>query len=141
MAVSIRIPSVLRNLTGGQETIQVVASTIDEALAAVEAAHPGIKARLCDETGKLRRFVTSAEVGHVAARTTGLIHCAASRCLLRRIRGGRWWLLRQYYRAPESNGGRGQDGGQCSRHFRVPSAGSNQPHRLPSGAFSLCSCT
>ena len=57
MAVSIRIPSVLRNLTGGQETIQVMATTIDEALAAVEAAHPGIKARLCDETGKLRRFV------------------------------------------------------------------------------------
>ena len=47
----------LRNLTGGQETIQVMATTIDEALAAVEAAHPGIKARLCDETGKLRRFV------------------------------------------------------------------------------------
>ena len=57
MAVSIRIPSVLRNLTGGQETIHVMATTIDEALAAVEAAHPGIKARLCDETGKLRRFV------------------------------------------------------------------------------------
>ena len=57
MAVSIRIPSVLRNLTGGQETIQVAAATIDEALAAIETAHPGIKARLCDETGKLRRFV------------------------------------------------------------------------------------
>lgn len=57
MAVNIRIPSVLRNLTAGKETIEVLATTVDEALAAVEAAHPGIKARLCDETGKLRRFV------------------------------------------------------------------------------------
>ena len=57
MAVSVRIPSVLRNLTAGKETIEVMATSIDEALAAVEAAHPGIKARLCDDTGKLRRFV------------------------------------------------------------------------------------
>lgn len=57
MAVNIRIPSVLRNLTAGKETIEVLATTVDEALAAIEAAHPGIKARLCDETGKLRRFV------------------------------------------------------------------------------------
>lgn len=57
MTVSVRIPSVLRNLTAGKETIEVMATTIDEALAAVEGAYPGIKARLCDETGKLRRFV------------------------------------------------------------------------------------
>jgi molybdopterin synthase sulfur carrier subunit len=57
MAVSVRIPSVLRNLTAGKETIEVTAATIDEALGAIEAAHPGIKARLCDDAGKLRRFV------------------------------------------------------------------------------------
>ena len=57
MAINVRIPSVLRNLTGGKETIEVTAATVDEALAAIEAVHPGIKARLCDETGKLRRFV------------------------------------------------------------------------------------
>ena len=57
MAITVRIPSVLRNLTAGKENIDVVATTVDEALAAVEAAHPGIKARLCDDAGKLRRFV------------------------------------------------------------------------------------
>lgn len=57
MPVNIRIPSVLRNLTAGQETISVTAGTVDEALQALEVAHPGIKARLCDEAGKLRRFV------------------------------------------------------------------------------------
>ena len=57
MPVNVRIPSVLRNLTGGQKTIAVTAGTVEQALDAVEAAHPGIKARLCDEHGKLRRFV------------------------------------------------------------------------------------
>jgi molybdopterin synthase sulfur carrier subunit len=57
MAVNIRIPSVLRNLTAGKETIAVEARSIDDALAALETAHPGIKARLCDDSGKLRRFV------------------------------------------------------------------------------------
>ncbi len=57
MAVTVRIPSVLRNLTAGKETIEVPAATVDQALAALEAAHPGIMARLCDDAGKLKRFV------------------------------------------------------------------------------------
>ena len=57
MAVNVRIPSVLRNLTGGQETIAVDAGTVEQAIDAVERAHPGLKARLCDEQGKLRRFI------------------------------------------------------------------------------------
>ena len=57
MAITVRIPSVLRNLTAGKETIDVTAATVDDALAAIEAAYPGIKARLCDDAGKLRRFV------------------------------------------------------------------------------------
>jgi molybdopterin synthase sulfur carrier subunit len=57
MAVTVRIPSVLRNLTAGKESIDVPARTVDEALAALDAAHPGIKGRLCDDSGKLRRFV------------------------------------------------------------------------------------
>ncbi len=57
MAVNVRIPSVLRTLTSGQETIEVAAVSVDDALAKVEALHPGIKARLCDENGKLRRFI------------------------------------------------------------------------------------
>jgi molybdopterin synthase sulfur carrier subunit len=57
MAVNVRIPSVLRTLTNGKETIEVTAVTVDEALAQLEAAHPGMRARLCDEHGKLRRFI------------------------------------------------------------------------------------
>ncbi len=57
MPVLVRIPSVLRNLTAGLETVNVTASTVEQLLAALDAAHPGIKARLCDDAGKLRKFV------------------------------------------------------------------------------------
>ena len=57
MPVTVRIPSVLRNLTAGQETVAVPASTVEQMLAALDAAHPGVKARLCDDAGKLRKFV------------------------------------------------------------------------------------
>ncbi len=57
MPVLVRIPSVLRNLTAGQETVSVTAGTVDQMLAALDEAHPGVKARLCDDAGKLRKFV------------------------------------------------------------------------------------
>jgi molybdopterin synthase sulfur carrier subunit len=57
MAINIRIPSVLRNMTAGKETIALEATTVEDALSALERVHPGIKARLCDESGKLRRFI------------------------------------------------------------------------------------
>jgi molybdopterin synthase sulfur carrier subunit len=57
MPVLVRIPSVLRNLTAGQETVTVSATTVEHLLAALDVAHPGVRARLCDETGKLRKFV------------------------------------------------------------------------------------
>jgi molybdopterin synthase sulfur carrier subunit len=57
MPVTVRIPSVLRNLTAGAETVSVDAGNVDQMLAALDAAHPGVKARLCDDAGKLRKFV------------------------------------------------------------------------------------
>jgi molybdopterin synthase sulfur carrier subunit len=57
MPVTVRIPSVMRNLTNGQETVAVAATTVQGMLDALEAAHPGLKARLCDDAGKLRKFV------------------------------------------------------------------------------------
>jgi molybdopterin synthase sulfur carrier subunit len=57
MSVTVRIPTVLRNLTDNKENIALEASNINEMLALLEAGHPGMKAKLCDDTGKLRRFV------------------------------------------------------------------------------------
>ena len=57
MSVNLRIPTQLRNLAGGSAEVAVEASTVGEALKALDAAHPGFADRLFDETGTLRRFV------------------------------------------------------------------------------------
>ena len=57
MAVNIRIPTQLRPLAGGNSEVSVEATTVAEALKALEAAHPGFHDRLFDDAGKLRRFV------------------------------------------------------------------------------------
>lgn len=54
---TVRIPTQLRTLTGGQGEITVEGSTVGEVLKALDAAHPGIAERLFDENGALRRFV------------------------------------------------------------------------------------
>lgn len=54
---TVRIPSPLRSFTGGVAEVAVDGATLGEALASLEAAHPGIDERLRDESGELRRFV------------------------------------------------------------------------------------
>lgn len=57
MSVTVRVPTQLRQLTGGSGEVLVAAGSVREVLGAVEAAHPGIEERLLDESGKLRRYV------------------------------------------------------------------------------------
>jgi molybdopterin synthase sulfur carrier subunit len=45
------IPSLLRDMTHGQETVQVPGRTVREVVAHLDQLYPGIKARLCDEHG------------------------------------------------------------------------------------------
>ena len=57
MSIKVRIPTPLQKLTNNQSEVLVEAKNVDEMLAGLEKNHPGIKERLCDEAGKLRRFV------------------------------------------------------------------------------------
>ena len=57
MAVTIRIPTTMRPLSGGASTVQVDGSTLGEVLKALDATHPGFTERLFDDAGALRRFV------------------------------------------------------------------------------------
>lgn len=58
MSVSVRIPTILRGLTGGSAEVDVTgAGTLAEVLDGLDADHPGIRARVLDDAGKLRRFV------------------------------------------------------------------------------------
>lgn len=53
MAVTVRIHPFLRNLTGGQEIVEVQGKTVGECLDDLEAKFPGIKRQICDQEGKL----------------------------------------------------------------------------------------
>ena len=57
MAVTVRIPTPLQRLTNGQGEVQCEGTTVRELLENLEQRCPGVKERICDETGKLRRFV------------------------------------------------------------------------------------
>ena len=57
MPKKIRIPSPLRKLTNGEELVEVSAATVGAAIAELQARYPGIKERLVDEKGEIRRFV------------------------------------------------------------------------------------
>jgi len=57
MAVTVRIPTTLRPLSGGASTVSVEGSTLSEVLASLNAIHPGFSDRLLDESGNLHKFV------------------------------------------------------------------------------------
>ena len=57
MAVTVRIPTQLRELSGGASEVTADGGTVATVLAELEAAHPGFSERLFDEGGQLRRFV------------------------------------------------------------------------------------
>lgn len=57
MSVSIRIPMPLRGLTNHQDMVNVEGSSVSECIDCLEGLHPGLKERLCDESGELRRFI------------------------------------------------------------------------------------
>lgn len=57
MPTSIRIPAPLRKLTREQELVEAAGSNIEEILADLDKNYPGLKERICDETGNVRRFV------------------------------------------------------------------------------------
>jgi molybdopterin synthase sulfur carrier subunit len=57
MSVKVRIPTPLRRFTGGSEEVSVDGTTIGTVVDNLEKRYPGIKERLCDDQGRVRRFV------------------------------------------------------------------------------------
>lgn len=57
MAVKVKIPTPLQSLTQNQSEVKVEAHSVSELIRALEAGYPGMKERLCDESGHVRRFV------------------------------------------------------------------------------------
>jgi molybdopterin synthase sulfur carrier subunit len=57
MAIEVRIPTILRTYTGGEKAVDASGATLGALVDDLEASHPGIKERLVEESGELRRFV------------------------------------------------------------------------------------
>jgi molybdopterin synthase sulfur carrier subunit len=54
---SVLIPTPLRKLTNELETVSAAGGTIGELLENLDQSFPGLKERICDESGNVRRFV------------------------------------------------------------------------------------
>ncbi len=57
MSVRVRIPTPLRSLTGQQDVVVGDGGRLAECIEALDAQYPGLKERLVDEAGQIRRFV------------------------------------------------------------------------------------
>jgi molybdopterin converting factor small subunit len=57
METTVRVPTQLRSLTGGESELKVEGSTVGEVLKAIDTQFPGLGERIFDESGALRRFV------------------------------------------------------------------------------------
>lgn len=57
MSARVRVPTPLRRYTGGAAAVSVEGATVGAVVDNMESSHPGIKERLCDEAGRVRRFV------------------------------------------------------------------------------------
>jgi len=57
MANTIRIPTPMRKLTNDLELVQAAGANIGDLIEDLEKTYPGIKERICDQNGNVRRFV------------------------------------------------------------------------------------
>lgn len=57
MAVKVRVPTPLQKLTDGKSEVECSGKTVIQLIDGLEKKYPGIKDRLCDEKGEIRRFI------------------------------------------------------------------------------------
>jgi len=57
MVVQVRIPTPLRKFTAGKDSVSAEGDSVGAVIDSLEAKHPGLKARICEEDGSVRRFV------------------------------------------------------------------------------------
>ncbi len=76
MSVNVRIPTPLRRLTQGKDKVTAEGPDVKSIIESLEKDHPGIKDRLCDESGSLRHFVNiyvnGEDIRYLSGLTTGL---------------------------------------------------------------------
>jgi len=112
MAVKVRIPAPLRKLTKEQPVVDCQGKNIDEVLADLEKNFPGMKERICDENGQIRRFINvfingedirfkegakttvtdGAEISIIPAIAGGATTVPSEQCTVHRHNADHWFL-------------------------------------------------
>jgi MoaD family protein len=76
MTIAVRIPTILRNYTGGEKQVEANGSSLGSLIDDLDAKHPGLKGRLVTDDGALHRFVNvyvnDEDVRFTGALDTGL---------------------------------------------------------------------
>jgi sulfur-carrier protein len=54
---TVRIPTPLRKFTGGLDSVTATGATIGAVIASLDSSYPGLRERICDEQGGVRRFI------------------------------------------------------------------------------------
>jgi molybdopterin synthase sulfur carrier subunit len=57
VSVIVRIPAPLRKITADQDSVPADGPSLSQCIDSLEASYPGLKERLCDDAGEIRRFV------------------------------------------------------------------------------------
>ena len=57
MSATVKIPTQLRTLTDGADEVEAQGTTLADLIEDLESRHPGVKERIMDEAGEIRRFV------------------------------------------------------------------------------------
>jgi len=57
MPIKVRVPPAITRGSKGSDTVEVAAQNLPELLTALEGLYPGVKKTICDDAGKLNRFV------------------------------------------------------------------------------------
>jgi len=70
MAVTVRLPGVLRDAVGGKAKIEASGATLADVFADIDQRHPGFRSRVLDDRGAIRSYV-NVYVGDIDARDSG----------------------------------------------------------------------
>ena len=70
MAVTVRLPGVLRDAVGGEAKIEASGATLADVFADIDRRHPGFRSRVLDDRGSIRSYV-NVYVGDIDARDSG----------------------------------------------------------------------
>jgi molybdopterin synthase sulfur carrier subunit len=57
MPLKVTIPTALRKITGDADAVEVAPGTVREIIATIDRAYPGFRSRVCEDDGRLRRFI------------------------------------------------------------------------------------